>query len=94
MKAVQLLLGDERGVYIPRDFVEGFNVTKWGLDPDSWEVQTCADPDNLSDRAIVRRVKKALNVEGMRAKRRENYGDQIWLWGLGGCTVLFISVEH
>ena len=51
-------------------------------------------PDNLSDRAIVRRAKKALGVEGVRATRRENYGDQIWLWGLGGCTVLFISVEH
>ena len=47
MKAVEILLSDARGVYIPRDFVEGFDVTKWGLDPDSWEVQTCADPDNL-----------------------------------------------
>ena len=51
-------------------------------------------PDNLSDRAIVRRAKKALGLEGIRATRRENYGDQIWLWGIGGCTVLFISVEH
>ena len=47
MQAVELLLNDARGIYIPRDFVEGFDVTKWGLDPDSWEVQTCADPDNL-----------------------------------------------
>ena len=51
-------------------------------------------PDTLSDRAIVRRAKKALGVEGIRAKRRENYGDQIWLWGIGGCTVLFIIIEY
>ena len=47
MNAIELLLSDARGIYIPRDFVEGFDVTRWGLDPDSWEVQTCADPDNL-----------------------------------------------
>ena len=46
MNAIELLLSDARGVYIPRDFVEGFDVTRWGLDPDSWEVQTCADPDS------------------------------------------------
>lgn len=51
-------------------------------------------PDTLSDRAIVRRAKKAVGVEGVRATRRENYGDHIWLWGLGGCTALFISIEH
>ena len=61
----------------------------------SWvQRATIEVPDNLSDRAIVRRAKKALGVEGMRAKRREDYGDQIWLWGIGGCTVLFISFEH
>lgn len=42
---VQLLLSDARGVYIPRDFVQGFDVTKWGLDPESWAVVTCNDPD-------------------------------------------------
>lgn len=47
MNAVEILLSDARGIYIPRDFVEGFDVTLWGLDPDSWEVQTCKDPDNL-----------------------------------------------
>lgn len=26
-----LLLGDHRGVYIPKDFAEGFNAEKWGL---------------------------------------------------------------
>lgn len=47
MQAVEILLNDARGVYIPRDFVEGFDVTKWNLDPDSWAVQTClAGPDD------------------------------------------------
>ena len=45
MQAIEILLSDARGIYIPRDFVEGFDVTKWNLDPDSWAVQTCADPD-------------------------------------------------
>jgi hypothetical protein len=48
MQAVEILLSDARGVYIPRDFVEGFDVTQWGIDPDAWEVQTCADPENDS----------------------------------------------
>jgi hypothetical protein len=49
-------------------------------------------PDNLSDIGVVRRVKKALGLEGSRAKRRDNHIDTIALWGLGGCaTVLFIN---
>lgn len=47
MEAVSILLSDARGIYIPRDFAQGFDVKEWGLDPDSWEVQTCEDPDNL-----------------------------------------------
>ena len=50
-------------------------------------------PDTTSDLAIVRRVKKELGIEGVRASRRENYGDSLALWGLGGCTVLFINWE-
>ena len=46
MNAVELLLSDARGVYIPRDFVDAFDVTKWGLIPELWAVQTCADPDD------------------------------------------------
>ena len=48
MNAVELLLSDARGVYIPRDFVEDFDVTRWGLDPDSWAIKTCADPEDLN----------------------------------------------
>jgi hypothetical protein len=44
--AVTHLLDSRRGIYIPRDFCEDFNITMWNLDPESWEVQTClAGPD-------------------------------------------------
>ena len=41
MDAVELLLSDARGVYIPQNFCEIFDVAQWGLDPDSWAVETC-----------------------------------------------------
>ena len=46
MQAVNILLSDARGVYIPRDFVTTFTPAVWGLDPKSWAVETCkAGPD-------------------------------------------------
>lgn len=32
-----LLLADARGVYIPKDFYEGFHLDKWGIDPEEYE---------------------------------------------------------
>ena len=50
-------------------------------------------PDTLSDRAIVRRIKAELGLTGARASRRDNHGDMIALWNLGGSlTVLFITI--
>lgn len=46
LDAVNLLLSDARGIYIPRDFVQGFDLQLWGIDPDSWAAKTCANPDN------------------------------------------------
>jgi len=43
---VHLLLSDARGTFIPRDFVEGFDVTEWGLDPSAWCVTECQNPDS------------------------------------------------
>lgn len=43
MQAVEILLSGARGVYIPANFVSEFDVTQWGLDPESWEVQTCSE---------------------------------------------------
>lgn len=33
--AVVLLLSDARGIYIPRDFVQSFDLNKWGLYKDN-----------------------------------------------------------
>ena len=44
MSGVQLLLSDSRGIYIPRDFVEFFDVDKWHTD--SEYVKLLSNPDN------------------------------------------------
>ena len=45
MDNINLLLSDARGIYIPRDFVQGFDLTKWQGISES-DAETCADPDN------------------------------------------------
>ena len=47
-------------------------------------------PEGASDLALVRRVKKALGLEGVRC-RREDYGDQIVLRPVGYCHIVFIG---
>jgi|688.fasta_scaffold18107_24 hypothetical protein len=44
LDAVECLLSDARGQYIPRDFVANFDMTEWGLDyeRDKWALDTCA----------------------------------------------------
>lgn len=42
---IELLIDDCHGVFIPKSFVDDFTVERWGLDRDSWKVQTCADPE-------------------------------------------------
>ena len=49
MNAVEILLSDARGVYIPANFVDEFDVTQWGLDPESWAVQTLANEGECSE---------------------------------------------
>lgn len=42
---LKLLLSDSRGIYIPRDFVEEFDLTKWkNINPD--DVAILHDPDH------------------------------------------------
>lgn len=43
LDAVECLLSDARGQYIPRDFVANFDITQWGIDPEAWAAQTCAE---------------------------------------------------
>jgi hypothetical protein len=44
LDAVECLLSDARGQYIPRDFVANFDMAEWGLDyeRDKWALDTCA----------------------------------------------------
>lgn len=47
LKNVELLLADARGIYIPRDFVQGFDLSKWqGIS--EWAAQECTDPINYN----------------------------------------------
>ena len=44
LDAVECLLSDARGQYIPRDFVANFTAKSWGLDDKKyqWALDTCA----------------------------------------------------
>src|ERR1700681_2565627 len=45
LPAVALLLSDARGQYIPRDFVTGFDLSRWeGITPAN--IEACSDPEN------------------------------------------------
>ena len=44
MNAIQLLLSDARGVYIPRDFVDNFDLNKWHVDQKY--IHLLSSPDN------------------------------------------------
>lgn len=45
LENVSLLLSDARGVYIPRDFVEGFDLSKWeGINPR--DIEICKNPEH------------------------------------------------
>jgi hypothetical protein len=46
--------------------------------------------EGASDLTLVRRVKKALGLEGVPCKR-ESYGEQIVLRPVGSCVVVFIG---
>lgn len=47
-------------------------------------------PEGASNLMLVRRVKKAIGLEGVPCKREE-YGEQIVLRPVGSCTVVFIG---
>jgi hypothetical protein len=45
VNSIELLLSDARGQYIPRDFVEGFDLSLWsGINSD--DIEICKDPEN------------------------------------------------
>lgn len=45
MSGIHLLLSDARGIYIPRDFVEGFDMQQWHIEPKFIEFLSCPDND-------------------------------------------------
>lgn len=47
-------------------------------------------PEGASDLALVRRVKKALGIEGVRC-RKQNWGETLVLHPIGQCVVVFID---
>lgn len=47
-------------------------------------------PEGASDLTLVRRVKRALGLEGVPCNR-ESYGEQIVLRPVGACVVIFIG---
>lgn len=54
---------------------------------------TIEAPAEISDLALMRRAKKALDLSGVRG-RRESWGETIVFRPYGACTILFISPEY
>lgn len=46
LDAVNLLLSDARGIYIPQNFIEQFSLELWHIDANSWAAKECANPEN------------------------------------------------
>ena len=49
--------------------------------------------ENMTDRSIVRKVKKELGITGVRCKKTE-FGDEIVLDIVGACIRIFITFEE
>lgn len=45
MQNIECLLDSARGVYVPRDFVEGFDLAKFGIVLSDWEQEVLKDPE-------------------------------------------------
>lgn len=50
-------------------------------------------PEEASDLALVRKVKRALGMEGVRC-RKEDWGETLALHPAGQCVVVFIEQVH
>jgi len=90
LDAVECLLSGARGQYIPRDFIANFNLSGWGIDPESWAAQTCAagyDEDGYWD-AWDEILRKAEYKSGEYTWRLYQDGD---LWAL--CDALMTDEE-
>ena len=54
---------------------------------------TIEAPAEISDTALMRRAKKALELSGVRG-RRESWGETLVFYPYRSCTVLFIMPEY
>lgn len=54
---------------------------------------TIEAPSDISDLALVRRAKRALDLSGVSC-RRESWGDTIALRPYGSCTIAFITPNY
>lgn len=50
-------------------------------------------PEDISDRALVRRAKAWAGLTGVRC-RVENWGDTLAIYPAGCCTVLFVTPQY
>ena len=85
-KGCQLLLSDQRGVYIPRDFAEGFDLKSWHID---FDVSALSDPESeLYWDTWERVLNNAYLIEG-------EYRFTLWqdgdLWAI--CPNLMTDIE-
>ena len=86
-KGCQLLLSDVRGVYIPRDFAEGFDLKAWHID---FDVSALSDPEGEFYWDTWERVVSSaflLDAEGNCFTLHQD-GD---LWAI--CPELMINIE-
>ncbi len=98
MSGVELLLSDNRGIYIPQDFVRNYDVTLWGFDADDEDIATLREgPDaewywdawnNVLARAVY-----------IRGTFRDAYGEQRWMLHQDGdlfayCEALMTEDEY
>ena len=71
MGGVQLLLSDSRGVYIPRDFIEFFDLNQWNIDSKYMERLSSPDDELYWDN---------WNVVLNNAKHTDKQGNVWTLW--------------
>lgn len=45
LENIEILLSDARGIYIPRDFVQGFDLSKWSCISES-DIEILQNPEN------------------------------------------------
>ena len=69
---IEFLLSDARGIFIPRDFYQDFDLNKWNLEPS--ELKALNDPENDNYWDVWERVLNTAYYE-VDGKKYELYQD-------------------